>query len=78
MIYPSNTQYMLYTYMYLQSHIQHLTSQEGVGDSNDVWQVDIVSGKEGDLIRTVTSRIKLKHVNIGCYLHSHSTQLPKW
>ena len=62
-------------HMYIQ-----LTSciQEGVGDSNDVWQMEIVGGKEGDLVRTVTSRIKLKHVNIGCYLHSHSTQLPKW
>lgn len=59
-------------------HVQHLTSQDGVGDSNDVWQVEIVGGKESDLIHTVTSRIKLKHVNIGCYLHSHSTQLPKW
>ena len=52
--------------------------QEGLGDTNDVWEVEIVGGKVGDLIRTVTTRIKLKHVNIGCYLHSHSTQLPKW
>jgi dolichyl-phosphate-mannose-protein mannosyltransferase len=56
----------------------YYTSQEGIGDSNDVWQVEIVGGKEGDLLRTVTSRIKLRHVSIGCYLHSHSTQLPKW
>ena len=59
-------------------HIQHFTYQEGIGDSNDVWQVEITGGKQGDLLHTVTSRIKLQHVNIGCYLHSHSTQLPKW
>ena len=52
--------------------------QDGLGDTNDVWEVEMVGGKVGDLVRTVTSRIKLKHVNIGCYLHSHSTQLPKW
>ena len=52
--------------------------QEGVGDTNDAWQVEIVGGEDGDLVRTVISRIKLRHVNIGCYLHSHSTQLPKW
>lgn len=56
----------------------HTTSQEGVGDSNDVWEVDIVGGASDDPLRTVVSRLRLKHVNIGCYLHSHGTQLPKW
>jgi dolichyl-phosphate-mannose-protein mannosyltransferase len=36
------------------------------------------SGNHGDQVRTVTSVVKLRHLNLGCYLHSHSTQLPKW
>ena len=52
--------------------------QDGIGDSNDVWQVEIIGDEDGDVVHTVTSRMRLRHVNIGCYLHSHSTQLPKW
>ena len=52
--------------------------QNGLGDANDVWEVEVVGGVRGDRVRTVTSKIRLKHVNVGCYLHSHSTQLPKW
>jgi dolichyl-phosphate-mannose-protein mannosyltransferase len=38
----------------------------------------LVNGEIGDPIRTVTSRIRFRHVNVNCYLHSHSQQLPKW
>ena len=37
-----------------------------------------MNGQPGDKIKTVTSLIKLHHKTVGCYLHSHSTQLPKW
>lgn len=37
-----------------------------------------MGGATGDPVRTVSSRLKLRHVNLGCYLHSHSKQLPKW
>jgi len=56
----------------------HTHTQNGVGDANDVWQVELVGQPPGEPVRTVTSRLRLKHVNMGCYLHSHSTQLPKW
>ena len=52
--------------------------KNGVGDANDLWKVELVNGREGDPVRTVSSRLKLRHVNLGCYLHSHSKQLPKW
>ncbi|CAI8034049.1 Protein O-mannosyl-transferase 2 [Geodia barretti] len=56
--------------------------ENGVGDANDIWVVEILgssgSGNHGDQVRTVTSVLKLRHLNLGCYLHSHSTQLPKW
>lgn len=40
--------------------------------------MELVNGAEGDPVRTVSSRLRLRHVNLGCYLHSHSKQLPKW
>ena len=49
-----------------------------MGDSNDYWEVEIVNGETGDGVRTVMSHLRLRHVNMGCYLHSHSKQLPKW
>ena len=49
-----------------------------MGDTNDHWVVEIVNGQPGDKIKTVTTLVKLRHKNVGCYLHSHSTQLPKW
>ncbi|XP_064403207.1 protein O-mannosyl-transferase 2-like isoform X2 [Halichondria panicea] len=52
--------------------------EDGAGDANDVWEVEVVGGVSGDPVRTVASKIRLRHVNVGCYLHSHSTQLPKW
>jgi len=62
-----------------QTHFQVTCyGENGVGDANDVWQVELVGQPPGEPVRTVTSRLRLKHVNMGCYLHSHSTQLPKW
>ena len=50
-----------------------------MGDTNDIWVVEIQNGQEEEgKIKTVTSLLKLRHKNVGCYLHSHSTQLPKW
>ena len=52
--------------------------QDGVGDANDFWEVDVDGGKPGDPVRTVSSLVRFRHIAIGCYLHSHSKQLPKW
>ena len=35
--------------------------ENGTGDANDVWRVEVVGGVEGDKIQTVTSKIKLHH-----------------
>lgn len=62
-----------------QAHYQVTGYGEGgVGDVNDYWVVETVGGVTGEKIRTVASLIRLKHVTMGCYLHSHSIQLPKW
>eukprot|EP01137_Pigoraptor_chileana_P031262 Opistho-2@18832 len=56
---------------------------EGIGDTNDQWRVEVVNlpkdheGK-GSHVRVVHSVIRLVHVNIGCALHSHGKNLPKW
>ena len=35
--------------------------ENGTGDANDVWRVEVVGGAEGDKIETVTSKIKFHH-----------------
>jgi len=50
----------------------------GLGDSNDVWRIDLIDGKEGDEINVVTDRFRLIHYMAGCALYSHNKQLPKW
>ena len=55
-----------------------LCLQDGIGDANDNWRVEVVGGAEGDRIKTVSTLLRLRHANIGCYLYTHSTQLPKW
>ena len=55
-----------------------LLTQNGKGDFNDVWEVEVEGGRHGDRVKTVASVVKLRHVSLGCYLHSHGTQLPKW
>lgn len=52
--------------------------QNGTGDANDVWKVDIVGGAEGEVVHTVTSKLRFIHYLTECALHSHSKQLPKW
>ncbi|KAG1683677.1 Protein O-mannosyl-transferase 2 [Nymphon striatum] len=52
--------------------------ENGVGDSNDVWRVEVVGGAEGEIAHTVTSKLRFVHYLTGCALHSHSKQLPKW
>ncbi|XP_015786471.1 protein O-mannosyl-transferase 2 [Tetranychus urticae] len=52
--------------------------ENGVGDANDVWRVEIISAKPDERLATVTSKFRLIHYFVGCALHSHSKQLPKW
>ena len=52
--------------------------QNGTGDANDVWRVEIVGGREGDRIETVTSRVRFTHYFMKCVLTCGGKQLPKW
>ncbi|XP_062502290.1 protein O-mannosyl-transferase 2-like [Corticium candelabrum] len=52
--------------------------ENGSGDANDFWMIEVTGGSKGDRIKTVSSVVRLTHVSIGCSLHSHDKQLPKW
>ena len=52
--------------------------ENGTGDSNDIWIVEVVGGEIGEPVETLTSVIKLYHHHMRCALHSHNVQLPKW
>lgn len=49
-------------------------------DPNDLWQVEIVRDtRTGDpIIRALSTRFRLKHVETGCYLKSRNNKLPEW
>nr|CAD7256108.1 unnamed protein product [Timema shepardi] len=50
----------------------------GTGDANDVWKVLIVGGRDGDVVTTVSSKLKFIHYLQHCILTSSGKQLPKW
>ncbi|KAI1295343.1 Protein O-mannosyl-transferase 2 [Halotydeus destructor] len=52
--------------------------ENGTGDANDVWRLDILGGKANDELNTVTTRFRLVHYFVNCALQCHSKQLPKW
>lgn len=52
--------------------------ENGMGDANDVWRVEVVGGRPGEVVQTVTTKLKLVHYLSNCALHSHNKQLPKW
>uniref|UniRef100_A0A182XAH3 Protein O-mannosyl-transferase 2 n=1 Tax=Anopheles quadriannulatus TaxID=34691 RepID=A0A182XAH3_ANOQN len=52
--------------------------EEGQGDTNDVWMVQIVGGKAGQAVETVTSRLTFYHYIERCVLTTTNKQLPKW
>ncbi|GBM93855.1 Protein O-mannosyl-transferase 2 [Araneus ventricosus] len=52
--------------------------ENGIGDANDVWKIEIIGEDRRTPISTVTSKFRLIHYLTGCALHSHSKQLPKW
>ncbi|XP_011504680.1 PREDICTED: protein O-mannosyl-transferase 2 [Ceratosolen solmsi marchali] len=52
--------------------------ENGTGDANDVWKVLIQHGKEGDVVETVTSKLKLVHYLHHCVLTCSGKTLPKW
>lgn len=52
--------------------------ENGTGDANDVWKVLIHHGKEGDVVETVTSKLKFVHYLHHCVLTCSGKTLPKW
>lgn len=52
--------------------------QNGVGDVNDLWRVEIIGGSEGEAVKTVVNKLRLVHVHVGCALQATGKQLPKW
>ena len=61
---------------------EHLSSllflQDGIGDANDIWQVQVPGAREGEEVLAVRSKVKLIHYHVKCALHSHDKKLPKW
>lgn len=52
--------------------------ENGTGDANDVWKVLIIHGKDGDVVETVTSKLKFVHYLQHCALTCSGKTLPKW
>ena len=51
---------------------------EGVGDDNDIWQVEIPGRPHGEVIKAVETRLVFYHSILGCLLTSTGKTLPKW
>ncbi|RXW18469.1 hypothetical protein EST38_g7382 [Candolleomyces aberdarensis] len=53
-----------------------------VGDSHDHWILEVVDdikwGKKSDKIHSLTTRMRLKHKVLGCYLRAANAILPQW
>ncbi|XP_048585823.1 protein O-mannosyl-transferase 2 isoform X2 [Nematostella vectensis] len=64
----------------LTKHHMQVTAygEEGKGDANDFWRVEIVSGSPDNHVKTVRTIFRLIHVNLDCALHMGSKTLPKW
>lgn len=52
--------------------------ENGTGDANDVFQIRVPSKSIGEPIKAVRTVFRLVHQGVGCALHSHDQQLPKW
>lgn len=52
--------------------------ENGVGDVNDVWRVEVINGEEEEVVKTVVHKVRFVHYLVGCSLMSHNKQLPKW
>jgi len=52
-----------------------------VVDPQDNWVIEIVKGKNDEsrkFVKSYDTVFRLRHKNTGCYLYSHSVQLPDW
>lgn len=52
-----------------------------VGDAKDHWQVEIVEDvaySDQSKLRTLTTAVRFKHPELGCYLRAGNVNLPQW
>lgn len=55
-----------------------------IGDSNDYWVVEVVDDflrggrHKFDRIHSLSTRLRIKHLNSGCYLRAANAILPQW
>jgi len=59
-------------------YLSSCLSQNGTGDANDVWKILITNGRDGDVVETVTSKLKFVHYLHHCVLTCSGKTLPKW
>lgn len=57
---------------------------ETIGDVHDIWVVEVVDDinrgklKAGERIHSLTTRLRFKHNQLGCYLRAANAILPQW
>lgn len=68
-----------------QNHEVSCYGNATIGDSNDYWVVevvdDLVRGKKAkniEVVHSLTTRMRFKHQNLGCYLRAANSVLPQW
>lgn len=67
-----------------QNHEVSCYGNATIGDSNDYWVVEVVDdlvrgkAKNFNRVHSLTTRIRFKHQNLGCYLVASNKVLPQW
>lgn len=66
-----------------QNHEVSCYGNATIGDSNDYWIVeivdDLVRGKRNvKTVHSLTTRLRFRHQNLGCYLKANNVALPQW
>ena len=51
--------------------------EDGRGDENDLWRVELEGGSDGTPIKPLVDRLRLRHHHLNCLLTCTSEQLPK-
>jgi len=52
--------------------------ENGTGDANDVFRLEVVGGNEGEIVKAVVHKIKFHHYFMKCVLTTTGKPLPKW
>eukprot|EP00126_Sphaerothecum_destruens_P011483 Sdes_comp20916_c1_seq1m18270 len=50
----------------------------GIGDHNDIWVIQFQDSKTERNLSVLSTQFRLIHKQVGCALHSHNVNLPKW